>query len=71
MEYLECSSSSMVPNCIWMGMVGFWVVALFLLVIVSRSSLTRAGSVLISFKNTGLGFMTGPSVLAIFWPKWF
>ena len=71
MEYLECLSGSTVPNCIQMGVVCFLVVALFCLAMVTRSSLTRAGLVLISFKNAGLGFMTGPGVLAIFWPERF
>ena len=72
MEDSEYVSGSTVLNHIRMGVVCFFgVIALVLLAIVARSSFTRAGSVLISFKNTGLGFMTGPGVLAIFWPKRF
>jgi len=71
MKYLECLSGSTVPNCIQMGVVCFLVVALFCLAMVARSSLTRAGLVLISFKNARLGFMMGPGVLAIEWPERF
>ena len=69
MENLECSSGSMVPNHIQVVLV--WVVALFLLAIVAKSLFTKAGLVLISFKNTGLGFMMGSSLLAMLWPEHF
>jgi len=72
MDDSEWAFGSTVPNHIRIGVVCFiGVIALFLLAIVARSSFTRAGSVLISFKNAGLGFMMGPGMLAIFWPKRF
>ena len=55
-----------------MQVVLIWVIALFLLVMVAKSSSTRVRLVLISFKKAGSGFMMGPGLLAMLWPEcWY